>query len=330
MVKILYHEMGNLLMRKKLFITLGIIAILFTVLAGPFLTLAILGFITFPISFIALAYSLVKRNGKNAKLSIIITGISAVLFIIGASRLPTSEKEDTLPVTKTEVSSSILSESSTSSTEEISLAFTSDSLETDSAGLVTIKGITMPNAIVYVSSEPKGSEKTADSKGNFELDYNLGSNSEKTLTIISKLNGKETSQIITIKPSVDYIATLKAKEESLIAEKEKQTAELAQIEEEKRIAEENAKAEQARIAEEQKQAAEQEKIAAEQAEQARIAAEQAQATQQAMERTVYIAPESGTKYHYSSTCRGLRNANSVVPINESEAILSYTLCGFED
>lgn len=317
-------------MRKKLFIALGMIIVLFAILTGPFVILALLGVVAFPLSLIALVYFLVKKNGRNAKFSIIAIGISTALFIVGVLGLPPSEKEEALHETKIEASNSLLSESSNSSAEEILLTLTNDSIETDSTGLVTIKGATIPNAIVYVSSEPKGSEKTADSKGNFELDYKLGSDTEKTLTIVSKLNDEEVSQKIIIKPSTNFIATLKAKEDALIAEKEKQEAELAQKEEEDRIAEAAAKVEQERIAEEQRQATEQARIAAEQAEQEKVALEQAQAAEQALERTVYIAPDSGTKYHYSSTCRGLSNANSIVPIDESVAILSYTLCGFED
>lgn len=46
--------------------------------------------------------------------------------------------------------------------------------------------------------------------------------------------------------------------------------------------------------------------------------------------TVYIAPESGTKYHYSQGCRGLNNANSIqgMSLNEAEG-LGYELCGWE-
>jgi DNA-entry nuclease len=48
-------------------------------------------------------------------------------------------------------------------------------------------------------------------------------------------------------------------------------------------------------------------------------------------RTVYVAPDSGTKYHYLSTCRGLSQANTVSTMTEAEAIAQgYTLCGWED
>lgn len=48
-------------------------------------------------------------------------------------------------------------------------------------------------------------------------------------------------------------------------------------------------------------------------------------------RTVYVAPDSGKKYHYDQGCRGLKSANSIVSLTEQEAIAQgYTLCGWED
>jgi len=60
--------------------------------------------------------------------------------------------------------------------------------------------------------------------------------------------------------------------------------------------------------------------------------QQAEVTnQQQVERTVYVAPDSGTKFHYSNTCRGLKRANSIVSMSISEATAQgYELCGFED
>lgn len=47
--------------------------------------------------------------------------------------------------------------------------------------------------------------------------------------------------------------------------------------------------------------------------------------------TVFVAPQSGKKYHYSSDCRGLSRANAVKTMSKNEAIASgYSLCGFED
>lgn len=110
-------------------------------------------------------------------------------------------------------------------------------------------------------------------------------------------------------------------------------AEVAEEREATKIAAEQAEAQ--RLADEQALAA-QKKAAEEQALAEQLAAEQAQAVAeqevvQAVEQAVYIAPQSGTKYHFSSTCRGLKQANSVVEISLTEAQnQGYTLCGWED
>lgn len=62
--------------------------------------------------------------------------------------------------------------------------------------------------------------------------------------------------------------------------------------------------------------------------------EQAQQDEQAndlSESTVYVATQSGSKYHFDPNCRGLNNANSVssMDINQAKA-QGYTLCGWED
>lgn len=130
--------------------------------------------------------------------------------------------------------------------------------------------------------------------------------------------------------------------------------ELAEIEEEERLAAEKAEEEKKQAAEE---AAEEERkiAAAEEAEEAQKQAEaqtQQKSQQQApqnsspsppkeeapveatqsdqVETTVYIAPQSGTKYHYSANCRGLNNANSIQEMSLSDAeSQGYELCGFE-
>lgn len=49
-----------------------------------------------------------------------------------------------------------------------------------------------------------------------------------------------------------------------------------------------------------------------------------------VEQVVYIAPQSGTKYHFSAGCRGLNRANSIQEMSLSEAqSRGYDLCGWE-
>ncbi|GHU39553.1 hypothetical protein FACS1894192_12860 [Bacilli bacterium] len=100
-------------------------------------------------------------------------------------------------------------------------------------------------------------------------------------------------------------------------------------------AEEKAKAEaEKKAAAEAKAVAEKveaDRKVAEKAEADRQAAEAAQAQQAPQSRTVYIAPQSGKKYHYNQNCRGLNRANSVSPMTESDAVANgYGLCGWED
>ena len=101
-----------------------------------------------------------------------------------------------------------------------------------------------------------------------------------------------------------------------IAAKEAEEAEKERIATEKaeadRVAKENRLAEEARIAEENRLAEE-------------------AANQQAVVQTVYIAPDSGTKYHFDQSCRGLSQANSISSMSLSDAQAQrYDLCGWED
>lgn len=133
-------------------------------------------------------------------------------------------------------------------------------------------------------------------------------------------------------------------DEELKAEADKKEQVAKENAEKERLAKEQAEAEKAK----QEQAAakaEQDRIAAEQAEAARIQAEQAEAArvaeenrlaeeaenQQVVAQTVYIAPDSGTKYHFNQSCRGLSQANSIASLSLSDAqAQGYDLCGWED
>lgn len=96
--------------------------------------------------------------------------------------------------------------------------------------------------------------------------------------------------------------------------------------EKQRIAEASASEEAARIATAEKASQQAAQRASKKAE----PIETASAPADNNEKTVYIAPHSGTKYHYSASCRGLNNANSVKKISLSEAKnQGYDLCGWE-
>lgn len=121
------------------------------------------------------------------------------------------------------------------------------------------------------------------------------------------------------------------------------------VEENERVAEEERKAEEARQAEIAAQKAEEERqalIAAEKKEEKQAEKQEAKKAKESkaaqksqpqpkqsekITNVVYVAPDSGTKYHYSANCRGLNNANSVVEMSLSNAqSQGYDLCGWED
>lgn len=85
--------------------------------------------------------------------------------------------------------------------------------------------------------------------------------------------------------------------------------------------------EAARKAEEDRQRQEAAARAA-QLEQQRLAEQQA--AQQQNQQMVWVAPQSGRRYHFDPTCRGLRRANGTVQMTLQEAqAQGYTLCGYE-
>lgn len=91
--------------------------------------------------------------------------------------------------------------------------------------------------------------------------------------------------------------------------------------------EERQRQEAARKAEEERQRQEAAARAA-QSEQQRLAEQQA--AQQQNQQMVWVAPQSGRRYHFDLTCRGLRRANGTVQMTLQEAqAQGYTLCGYE-
>ncbi|MGG5329388.1 hypothetical protein [Enterococcus sp. AZ163] len=167
-----------------------------------------------------------------------------------------------------------------------------------------------------IAAVDKSTKETSDS-----------STSEST-SQTTKESKKTTASSSKAKLEAEKQAEAKRKEEQKkIAEEQRKAEEAQKIEEQQ-------KAEAERVALEQQQAreaaqkAEQERIAQEAAaaqQQAALAAQQqaeaeaqqaaAQAQAQPQVQTVFIAPQSGTKYHSNSGCRGLSNANSVEEVS---------------
>ena len=135
---------------------------------------------------------------------------------------------------------------------------------------------------------------------------------------LSKLDG-EITVIEKEKVAAEKVAAEKKEAERIAAE-----AEAIRIE---------AEAEAARVVAAEAEAA---RVAEVEAEAERVAAEEAAAVvvapvENQIANVVYIAPQSGAKYHYHSNCRGLSNANSIVEMDLSTAqSQGYELCGWED
>lgn len=134
-------------------------------------------------------------------------------------------------------------------------------------------------------------------------------------------------------------------------EEQKRQEEIAsQREKEEEAEKERKEQEQKRLAEkeqEEQRKEEQERVEAAEAERSRLAEQenaQQQETQMAsvpqetevqesteVASAVWIAPDSGEKYHHDPNCRGLSQANSIVEMSLSDAQNNgYTLCGWED
>ncbi|MBO1304713.1 hypothetical protein JZO70_00960 [Enterococcus sp. 669A] len=151
----------------------------------------------------------------------------------------------------------------------------------------------------------------------------------------------------TVSSSAESSSDSAQKREEQKAEEQRLAAEAKKAEEEKKALEqqqaaEAQKAEEERKAQEQQQAqlaaqkAEEDRLAQEAAAaQQQVAAQQAQAAAEAQQapqpqpvsQTVFIAPQSGTKYHSHSGCRGLSNANSVEEV-AMENVGNRTACSF--
>ncbi|CAM2363426.1 hypothetical protein LISE100100_12285 [Listeria seeligeri] len=266
-----------------------------------------------------------KRNWPRRKTQIVI--ISSILaIIIGIGIIPSSE---------TEKASNEKPKQTEKTVKKNDKAFikTDKTFSTNDEGTLTIKGETIPGGEVRLALEGATELVTdADDDGNFEFSLmNFDQSREAVLSMTFR--GETTEFPVSLSVSPGYETKLaeekKAETERVAAEK----AEAERIERE-RLAAEEQKAQEAKIAAEKK--AEQDRIAeaekAKAAETKRAEAERAAAqpdTSNKQGETVYITA-TGSKYHYSQSCRGLNNSNgeTAVTVDEAKA-QGFTLCGFE-
>ena len=137
--------------------------------------------------------------------------------------------------------------------------------------------------------------------------------------------------------AVRVVSNLSIVNKGLDTRLNKLSRELDEVEAEQLAAEKAAEEQRIAEAAAAEKAAEETRIAAAEKSAQQAAAKKPAAVQQETppadntEKTVYIAPDSGKKYHFDPGCRGLNNANSVVEISLSAAKQQgLGLCGWED
>ena len=180
--------------------------------------------------------------------------------------------------------------------------------------------------IQYVGIDSKGNlleidldsvkESVDDNKVTHVILNNRSSNAE-----INYLDGTAKNTVFSAKKQKEeaHKEEVRKAEEAKKAEEERQRVEAEQAAQKAEEERQRVEAETAQKAEEEKQRVEAETAQRAEEERQRVEAEQA-AQQVPKGLTVYIAPQSGTKYHYNSNCRGLNRANSISPMIESDAI----------
>lgn len=319
--------------------------------------LGLTSFLLIPIGALTLIYSFIKKTDRRKGTAILFLGI--LLFAFSAPRLEAQEAEriaielqekkeqDRIAeekrqeeVAKKEEQERIEKEKQLKqeATEAVELVETEPTRENYDKAFTLIQSLDLADSTLE--------NKLSDVKPLVE-EY------EEKVSAVEEAIAKaeETKDRETYEQAYELAAALPIKNARLDNRLVSLNRELTKIEEEERIAAE--KAEEERIAAEK---AEQERVAKEkEAEEQRIAAEkEAQAERKAKEeaaaseekkqesvqptppadnvsKVVYIAPQSGTKYHHSSSCRGLNNANSIQEIGIQDAKnQGYTLCGWED
>lgn len=227
---------------KKFAAIFGIIVLLVTLFSAPWAVLALAGLVGIVGSIRKFLYFRKRREPEKAKTSAIVLGVSVLAFAVGGYFTPSTSTEKEVAQTDSTPKTEQRQKKTTASTsKEISLSLT-DSVETDDEGTLSIVGKTEPHATVYIASASSAEESTADSDGNFELTYELSTDSEQELEIIAELDGQKVSKQVLAKPSTAFIAAKEAE-----AKKEAEELRIAQEAEAKKKAEEEKQAEIQRL-----------------------------------------------------------------------------------
>lgn len=347
----------NVVKNKK--VVLGIVLGLFLLLviaSGVFLEgVYLIGVFTILVGLVRLVYTLIRRRDKRKAIGILFAGIIMFAF---ANEYGDFDSES--PTVEVKPSAAEQEIEAKEKAEQLALQKEQEEQEKKEEAEKQARQLKdIESALELAESEP--TRENYDKA--FTLINSLTQENESFADRLTKV--EETVKIEEEKILAVEAALEKAEQEetrSAVEEAEVLTAGLvvqndtfnsrlqqtkSVVEEKERVAaEEERKAEEARQAEVAAQKAEEERqalIAAEKKEEEKQAAKKAEESKAAQKsqaqpkqsekitNVVYVAPDSGTKYHYSANCRGLNNANSVVEMSLSTAqSQGYDLCGWED
>lgn len=346
----------NLVKNKK--VVLGIVLGLFLLLviaSGVFLEgVYLIGVFTILVGLVRLVYTLIRRRNKRKAIGILFAGVIMFAF---ANEYGDFDSES--PIVEVKPSAAEQEIEAKEKAEQLALQKEQEEQEKkeeaekqarqlkyiESALELAESEPTRENydkAFTLISSLTQENESFADRLTKIEETVKI--EEEKILAVEAALEKAEQEET---RAAVEEAEVLTA---GLVVQNDALNSRLQQtktvVEEQERVAEEERKAEEERQAEIAAQKAEEERqalIASEKKEEEKQAAKKAEESKAAQKsqaqpkqsekisNVVYVAPDSGTKYHYSANCRGLNNANSVVEMSLSSAqSQDYDLCGWED
>lgn len=351
----------NVVKNKKvvLGIVLGLFLLLLIAAVGFFDTMYVIGAFTVLFGLVRLVYTFIRRRDKRKSIGILFAGILMFTFANEYgdfdSPSPTVEVKESTAEQESEAKEkaeqlALEKEQEEQEKKEEAEKQARQLEEIESALILAESEPTRENydkAFTLISSLTQENESFAERLTHIEETVNV--EEEKILAVEAALEKAEQEET---REAVEEAEVLTAR---LVVQNDALNSRLQQtkavVEENERVAEEERKAEEARQAEIAAQKAEEERqalIAAEKKKEEKQAAESkaAQKSQESkaaqkpkaqpkqaekVSNVVYVAPDSGTKYHYSANCRGLNNANSVVEMSLSTAqSQGYDLCGWED
>ena len=346
----------NLVKNKK--VVLGIVLGLFLLLviaSGVFLEgVYLIGVFTILVGLVRLVYTLIRRRDKRKAIGILFAGVIMFAF---ANEYGDFDSES--PIVEVKPSPAEQEIEAKEKAEQLALQKEQEEQEKkeeaekqarqlkdiESALELAESEPTRENydkAFTLISSLTQENESFADRLTKIEETVKI--EEEKILAVEAALEKAEQEET---RAAVEEAEVLTA---GLVVQNDALNSRLQQtktvVEEQERVAEEERKAEEERQAEIAAQKAEEERqalIASEKKEEEKQAAKKSEESKAAQKsqaqpkqsekisNVVYVAPDSGTKYHYSANCRGLNNANSVVEMSLNSAqAQGYDLCGWED